>query len=228
MIISGVTVPAIHDLLLRFLMWRAMTKVYFCSFQALKMVLEKEQWMTLPPDTVQVISFAGLVGDGAALIASPDSSNARVLHSHKIENSISSSTKKGGFSDWIRTGNPFSLKITHTSTEGCSPSQLNGAIASDYGGNTNDYLHGDKATPRKSDADRMNGTSVLEDENEDLLADFIDEDSQLPSRISKPNNSRNHSSRWNGDEITAQTGSSLCLLRSEFCDYVLEKKIFID
>ncbi|KAF8403172.1 hypothetical protein HHK36_011269 [Tetracentron sinense] len=185
--------------------------------QALKMVLEKESWLKMPLDTVQVISFAGLVGDGAPLIVSSDgnSTKIRVLHSKKSADPIRASTQKNGFSHWLKSGNPFLLKLTFGSKE-CHDSSLllNGATIS---GATDEkfgeVLH-DKFSPRNSDANHMNGNnSVSEDENEDLHADFIDEDSQLPSRISKPNIPRNHSSHWNDEEITAQTGSSLCLLR---------------
>ncbi|KAJ0020790.1 hypothetical protein Pint_32027 [Pistacia integerrima] len=199
---------------------KAVCENYFVAFHrqsifALKMVLEKEIWMKLPPDTVEGVSFAGLVGDGAALIASSNSSNARVLHSDKSANSVSSSAEKSGFSHWVKSGNPFSVKLTYTSKEGPNSPQLNGANAGECDGNINDYCHGDKATPKSGGASRMNGiNSIPEDENEDLLADFIDEDSQLPSRISKSNNRRIHSSNSNDDETTAQTGSSLCLLRS--------------
>ncbi|XP_024034491.1 syndetin isoform X2 [Citrus clementina] len=188
---------------------------YFVAFHrqniyALKMVLEKETWMKLPADTVQVVSFAGLVGDGAPLIVSSDSSSARVIHSNKSANPTGATSRNSGFSHWLKSGNPFSQKLIYIS-KGLNSPQLNGAIDGEY----DDYFRGDKVTPKSSDKSHMNGTnSVPEEENEDLLADFIDEDSQLPSRISKPNLRRNHSSHWNDDEITSQTGSSLCLLRS--------------
>lgn len=188
---------------------------YFVAFHrqniyALKMVLEKETWMKLPADTVQVVSFAGLVGDGAPLIVSSDSSSARVIHSNKSANPTGATSRNSGFSHWLKSGNPFSQKLIYIS-KGLNLPQLNGAIDGEY----DDYFRGDKVTPKSSDKSHMNGTnSVPEEENEDLLADFIDEDSQLPSRISKPNLWRNHSSHWNDDEITSQTGSSLCLLRS--------------
>ncbi|CAL5212204.1 unnamed protein product [Lathyrus oleraceus] len=152
---------------------------YFIAFHrqnvhALKMVLEKETWLKLPPDTVQIISFAGLIGDGAPLISlsSSKSMKANEIHSNnKSVNMVHTGTNKSGFSHWIKNGNPFLPKLS-TSKEG------------------------------------------HEDENEDLLADFIDEDSQLPSRSSKPHLSRFHSSQGNDEESTTQTGSSLCLLRS--------------
>ncbi|KAI3670929.1 hypothetical protein L1987_87573 [Smallanthus sonchifolius] len=37
--------------------------------EALKMVMEKESWFMMPLETIQTVSFAGLVGDGAVLIS---------------------------------------------------------------------------------------------------------------------------------------------------------------
>lgn len=197
---------------------------YFVAFHrqniyALKMVLEKETWLRLPPNTVQVINFAGLVGDGAPLIALSDgsatSSRNKMLCPNKIADSIDSGVKKSGFSHWVKSGNPFSTKLILGSREGQSYSRHNGTNSGDYDGSVDGNVDGEKASPCRSDIKHVNGSnSFSEDENEDLLADFIDEDSQLPSRISKPNNSKRHSSHWNGDDTTAQTGSSLCLLRS--------------
>lgn len=187
---------------------------YFIAFHrqiiyALKMVLERENWLIMPPDTVQAISFAGLVGDGAPLLVPSDVSRARFLHFDKSMKSVDTGAKKSGFSHWLRNGNPFLLKMMHTSN------QSNGGVSSGLDGHLTENLYDDKISPRKSDASRLNGAnSVLEEENEDLLADFIDEDSQLPSRISKPTHPRNHSSSLNDEECAAQTGSSICLLRS--------------
>ncbi|KAK7404811.1 hypothetical protein VNO78_05778 [Psophocarpus tetragonolobus] len=190
---------------------------YFIAFHrqnvhALKMVLEKETWLKLPPDTVQMISFAGLIGDGAPLISlsSGKSINISAMHSVKSVNMVHTGARKNGFSHWIKSGNPFSQKLP-TSNESHGYSQPNGSVEVD-GSSTNNF-HDDK-TPRKNDFNQMNvANSVSEDENEDLLADFIDEDSQLPSRSSKPHHSRTLSSHGN-DEETTQTGSSLCLLKS--------------
>ncbi|CAB4313305.1 unnamed protein product [Prunus armeniaca] len=197
---------------------KAVCENYFVAFHrqniyALKMVLEKEIWLIMPPDTVQEITFPGLLGDGAPLIVPSDgnSTNARVLNSDKSTKLVDTGVKKSGFSNWLRNGNPFLLKLTHTSKEGL---KWNGAISSEIDGNLSERL-GDKVSPRKSDGSHSNGAnSVLEEENEDLLADFIDEDSQLPSRISKPKLLRNQSSHYNDGDIIAQTGSSICLLRS--------------
>lgn len=195
---------------------------YFIAFHrqnvhALKMVLEKETWLKLPPETVQIISFAGLIGDGAPLISLSvsKSMNINAIHSNnKSVNMVHTGARKSGFSHWIKNGNPFLQKMS-TSKEGHGIPQPNGSSYGEYdGGSVNNY-HDDRVSPRKNDSSQLNGAnSVLEDENEDLLADFIDEDSQLPSRSSKPHHSRSHSSHGNDEESTAQTGSSLCLLRS--------------
>ncbi|XWS52950.1 hypothetical protein CRYUN_Cryun11dG0115700 [Craigia yunnanensis] len=194
---------------------------YFAAFHrqnisALKMVLEKENWLRLPPETVQIISFAGLVGDGAPLIAASDgnSSNPRVLLTDKSANTVDTGAKKSGFSPWLRNGNSFLLKVSSGPKEAHNSSPIDGATSGEYKGNVNN-LHGDIVSPHNGDANHINGyNSTAEDENEDLLADFIDEDSQLPSRISKLSLSKSYSSHCSNDEFTAQTGSSLCLLRS--------------
>ncbi|RYR42965.1 hypothetical protein Ahy_A08g039398 [Arachis hypogaea] len=194
---------------------------YFITFHkqnvhALKVVLEKDSWLKLPPDTVQLVSFAGLTGDGAPLISltNTKSTNTSAIDLDKSVNFTHSRARKSGFSDWIRRGNPF-LLTSSTPKEGHGYSQPNGMIHGDIidGGSRNNF-GGDKVQPKKNDSVQMKGDdSVSEDENEDLLADFIDEDSQLPSRISKLNLKRGYASHCNDDENTAHTGSSLCLLR---------------
>ncbi|XP_004506085.1 uncharacterized protein [Cicer arietinum] len=195
---------------------------YFIAFHrqnvhALKMVMEKETWLKLPSDTVQIISFAGLIGDGAPLISLSTSKSMNVNafdSNNKSVNMVHTGSRKSGFSHWIKNGNPFLQKLS-TSKEGHGFPQPNGSSYGEFdGGSANNY-HDDKASPRKNDPSQLNGAnSVSEDENEDLLADFIDEDSQLPSRSSKSHLSRFHSSHGNDEESTTQTGSSLCLLRS--------------
>ncbi|XP_027908822.1 syndetin isoform X2 [Vigna unguiculata] len=180
---------------------KAVCENYFTAFHrqnvhALKMVMERETWLKLPLETVQMISFAGLIGDGAPLISlsSGKSINAGAFHSPKSGNMVHTGARKNGFSHWIKSGNPFLQKLPP-----------NGLVHGEF----------DDRTPRKNDSNHINGaSSVSEDENEDLLADFIDEDSQLPSRSSKPFHSRTLSSHGNDDENTTQTGSSLCLLKS--------------
>lgn len=183
------------------------------NMHALKMVLEKETWLKMPSDTMQLVSFAGLLGDGAPLITSSvgNSISNSPHQSRRSAYSVDTGSKNSVFSDWLRSGNPFLLKVTCNSKYGNNTSLLNGTSIS---GERDGYemLHGDKFSTINRDSNQ-NGSIVSEDENEDLLADFIDEDSQLPSRIAKPNYPRNHSSHCNDEEIALHTGSSLCLLR---------------
>ena len=169
------------------------------------MVLERECWQKLPQDAIEIVSFAGLLGDGAPLIASSDVSSASSrLLGDKWLSSGESATRKSGFSDWVKVGNPFLLKVS---------SPTNGDRSSLFGDGTATDFHSEKPLSKNNNVNHTNGdTTALEDENEDLLADFIDEDSQLPSRISKAGLARNRSSKQGNDE-TIQTGSSLCLLR---------------
>ncbi|XP_047179603.1 syndetin isoform X2 [Vigna umbellata] len=199
---------------------KAVCENYFTAFHrqnvhALKMVMERETWLKLPLETVQMISFAGLIGDGAPLISlsSGKSINAGAFHSHKSVNMVHTGARKNGFSQWIKSGNPFLQKLPN-SNEGHGYSQPNGLVHGESDGSSTKYFYDDR-TPRNNDSNHINGANSLsEDEDEDLLADFIDEDSQLPSRSSKPFHSRTLSSHGNDDENTTQTGSSLCLLKS--------------
>lgn len=150
----------------------------------------------MPADTIQVVSFSGLVGDGAALIVSSDSSSTRLPHDNRLLGPVVSGTNRGGFSYWLDNGNPFLSKLNGGSEEYPNSVRSNGF-----------------ATQETGDVNHVNGATLSEDENEDLLADFIDEDSQLPSRVSRPGRSRHNSSCGNDEDVTAQTGSSLCLLR---------------
>ncbi|KAL0436359.1 UNVERIFIED_CONTAM: Syndetin [Sesamum radiatum] len=190
---------------------------YFAAFHrqniyALKMVMEKENWQIMPPETIQVISFPGLVGDGAALIVSSNSSRARILHDNKSVGPVGSGSKRGGFSYWLENGNPFQLKLNGSSEEYPDSFHPNG-LATQGAGNTDKTTQHSKSSLNSGDVNRVNGTTLSEDENEDLHADFIDEDSQLPSRISRPSHARHHSSHGINEDMTAQTGSSLSLLR---------------
>ncbi|KAM3398990.1 syndetin [Capsicum galapagoense] len=180
------------------------------NIYALKMVLEKENWLILPPETIEVVSFAGLVGDGAALIVTSETSpNARLLQVSKSVHPIQTdSSKRNGFSSWLKGGNPFMPKLNGSLRVYMESFLPNGSAMQESGNSNEDSL-------RNSDVNHVNGnTNLSEDENEDLHADFIDEDSQLPSRISKPGHSRSRSSHWSNDQIKEQTGSSLSLLRS--------------
>ncbi|KAL2541061.1 Vacuolar protein sorting-associated protein [Abeliophyllum distichum] len=185
------------------------------SINALKMVMEKENWQIMPPDTIQVVSFAGLVGDGAALIASSNNSpKSQLLQSNRSVGPVENRSKRSGFLHWLERGNPFSSKLNGGTKENFDSFQLNGSTMHGESGNTDEISQNSKSTQKSSAGNHVNGSASLsEDENEDLHADFIDEDSQLPSRISKPNHLRHHSSRWNDEGMRAQTGSSLSLLK---------------
>lgn len=179
------------------------------------MVLEKESWVKMTSDMLQVINLAGLVGDGAPLIASSlGNTSMSMLDSKRTNDLVDAGKQKNGFAYWLQMENPFSSKLAF----GCKESPRshlppNGSMTSSSG-DGRVILHSDQISSKGHLDDHINGSSsVMEDENEDLLADFIDEDSQLPSRISKPTLVRTKSSGWSSEEISAQTGSSLCLLR---------------
>ena len=78
------------------------------------MVLDKETWLKLPPDTVQMVSFAGLIGDGAPLISLSGSKslNASAIHSDKSMNMVHTNARRSGFSHWVKGGNPFLQKLS--------------------------------------------------------------------------------------------------------------------
>ncbi|KAJ6835136.1 syndetin [Iris pallida] len=184
------------------------------NIYALKMVLERENWIKISAEA-QVISLAGLIGDGAPLIvpSARDSSTLSSLHGKKISDQVHSGKQKNGFSYWLKMESPFSSKLTCGSNESSDAHMLvNGSMSPSLSDAI--VLHGDRINDKGQSGSQANGNNlVLEDENEDLLADFIDEDSQLPSRISKPIHARSRSSHWSEEEVSAQTGSSICLLR---------------
>ncbi|KAL8496480.1 hypothetical protein ACS0TY_020260 [Phlomoides rotata] len=190
---------------------------YFAAFHrqniyALKMVMEKENWQFMPPDTIQVVSFPGLVGDGAALIISSDSSpSSRLLLESRSVGPVVSGSKKGGFSFWLENGNPFLPKDNGNSEEHPNYFHSNG-LATQGAGYTDKIPQHTKSPSGSGDVNHVNGT-ISEDENEDLHADFIDEDSQLPSRIAKTGHSRHNTLQGSHENMTAQTASSLSLLR---------------
>ncbi|CAH2060402.1 unnamed protein product [Thlaspi arvense] len=188
----------------------------FCGFEVVDFREKlKGTWKKLSPDTVQAINFAGLVGDGAPLIISSRSASgsSRFPHSNKSNDSVDPSGNRSGFSYWLKSGNPFSAKLTYY-REDQDYSSVNGAASIDFEGS--DSSHDDVVNPNIRDHKRINGGSpVSGDENEDLHADYIDEDSQLPRRSFTRSISRSTSSHLStNDDLTAQTGSSLCLLRS--------------
>ncbi|OIT22129.1 hypothetical protein A4A49_32183 [Nicotiana attenuata] len=67
-------------------------------------------------ETTEVVSFAGLVGDGAALIVSSETSpNAQLPR--KSVHPIQTDSKRNGFSCWLTGGNPFLPKLNGSSKE---------------------------------------------------------------------------------------------------------------
>lgn len=193
------------------------------NMEALRIVLEKETWQQISPETIKAVNLAGLVGDGAPLLAPFDIGLSREpgLNSNHHSKEEESKELHAGFGQWSKRGNPFRHKKSPTAR--VDDSGLNEVSMS-----TVSYLLG------KGSAGCVgNGTVVIgalgknnsgngnfieggeeEDENEDLLADFIDEDSQLPSRVSNPTVKRSTPSRnWKNEEIEGLTGSSVSLLR---------------
>lgn len=158
------------------------------------MVLEKESWTIMSAEASQIISLAGLTGDGAALI-SPNGSNSYLpINRYHGKSTMTDSGKpKNGFASWLNVENPFSFKLQNGSAESPRSNMLFDSSAGNRHGSGNN--------------------SSFDEENEDLLADFIDEDSQLPSRIPKPKIVKGNSSNWKDGDISSQTGSSLSLLR---------------
>lgn len=111
--------------------------------------------------------------------------------------------------------NPFSSKLTgglyessysYILVDGSTPS-------SPTDPNIADLLHFERIPENHSQTHVNGNSSAMEEEDEDLLADFIDEDSQLPSRISKPKLAKNSATNWHDEEVSSQTGSSICLLK---------------
>ncbi|KAL6641424.1 hypothetical protein ACP70R_019605 [Stipagrostis hirtigluma subsp. patula] len=164
------------------------------NIYALKMVLEKESWTIMSAEASQIISLAGLTGDGAALISPTGRSSSLPINCYRgYFTTANPGKQKDGFASWLKVENPFSSKLENGSVESPRSDMPLHASAGNSHGNGNN--------------------SSFDEENEDLLADFIDEDSQLPSRILKPKIVKGNSSHWKDGDISSQTGSSLSLLR---------------
>lgn len=178
------------------------------------MVLEKETWTKISSESLQTISLAGLVGDGAPIIA-PNPLSASMHSRSTSDQHTTSGYRKNGFSYWLEIANPFLTKMASNSKESLNAPILTNESTNSClnDGNSSDLFPDSQAMKKNSLILVNENSSTLDDENEDLLADFIDEDSQLPSRISKPMHVRNKSASWKDEEISAQTGSSICLLR---------------
>uniref|UniRef100_A0A0E0R224 Syndetin C-terminal domain-containing protein n=1 Tax=Oryza rufipogon TaxID=4529 RepID=A0A0E0R224_ORYRU len=166
------------------------------NIYALKMVLERESWTIMSAEASRIISLAGLTGDGAALISPTSRISTLPIHGSTMSDT---GKEKNGFAAWTKIENPFFYKVENGTTESPKSNMMfNSVDNSSAHGSTNNG-NGNKAP--------------LDEENEDLLADFIDEDSQLPSRLAKTKIVKGNSSHWKDGDISSQTGSSLSLLR---------------
>jgi hypothetical protein len=132
------------------------------------MIVEKELWQPLSSLALKSVNLAGLTGHGASLVR-PSVSGESPGTPHG-PSSLSSGAGKVGFADWLQKGNPFAEKVQHspaiTKVVDEDAVKVNGVDK--VGAVVNGVL---KAEDEE------------DDENEDLLADFIDEDSQLPGRL---------------------------------------------
>lgn len=207
---------------------RSVCENYFWMFhrqnmEALRIVLEKETWQQISPETIKAVNLAGLVGDGAPLLAPfhHGLSREQGLNSNHHSREEESKELHAGFSQWSKRGNPFRHKKSHTprgddsSLNEVSMSTVSYLLDKESAGCVGNGTLVIEALGKRSSG---NGKSIEggeeEDENEDLLADFIDEDSQLPSRVSNPTVKRSTPSRnWKHEEIEGLTGSSVSLLR---------------
>eukprot|EP00250_Pteridium_aquilinum_P017784 c23783_g2_i2 orf=401-3664(+) len=199
---------------------------YFGSFhrqnlEVLRMMLEKEAWQQLSPAAIKTVNLAGLLGDGApVLVASPvglpRGADSRLSNSVMEQRLARSKENQAGFAVWLERGNPFGDKKGqgfpsasndgNQASKGLRQSEDQFAGAVDCGTKSNGMVehhghHSDEAE---------------EDENEDLLADFIDEDSQLPSRVLKSfkqSSSKVGQAHIVDDENLILTGSAVGILR---------------
>ncbi|KAH9326179.1 hypothetical protein KI387_006357, partial [Taxus chinensis] len=191
--------------------------------KALRMVLEKEIWQQISPETIKTVNLAGLVGDGAPLLVSYHLGSSKELDLDSDHHSVVEERKElhTGFGQWRKRGNPFGYKKCPTVRDGdrnlheVSAQSVSNLHDKQRAGSLS---NGTIVTEVPEKLHSQNGVNIErgeEDESEDLLADFIDEDSQLPSRVSNVALARTSSSRnWIQEEIEGLTGSSLTLLRS--------------
>ncbi|CAM6044118.1 unnamed protein product [Sphagnum compactum] len=179
------------------------------NLEVLRMIVEKETWQQLSSVALNSVNLAGLTGHGASLLQTPATKNDSDTNSNGRGEKTISGISRAGFADWVKKGNPFTEK-----------GQSHGALK-----------------PVKGDGDDANGMSkaggtavenngarsptwLCKFENEDLLADFIDEDSQLPGRLyhnyqkdSSTRDKRDQSQAAGGDKGVMLTNSSVSVLR---------------
>ncbi|KAL3684404.1 hypothetical protein R1sor_002426 [Riccia sorocarpa] len=162
---------------------------YYWSFhrqnlEVLRIILEKELWQQLSPAALKTLDIhLGIVNVSAAVKASQAGSGREdgsgSSQQVQVENALlrtrENVSKRTSFDDWLEKGNPFSdRKLQKLPSKGGTDkaSRLleNGSASGIV-----------ESTSQNGESRRGYGEDE-EDENEDLLADFIDEDSQLPGR----------------------------------------------
>lgn len=131
------------------------------------MIVEKELWQPLSSLALKSVNLAGLTGHGASLVRSSMSGESSGAQG---PSSLSSGAGKVGFADWLQKGNPFAEKALHDPASTKVVHQ--GAVKVNGVDKVEVVVNG-----------VSKGEDEEDDENEDLLADFIDEDSQLPGRL---------------------------------------------
>lgn len=200
---------------------------YFGTFhrqnlEVLRMMLEKEAWQQLSPAAIKTVNLAGLLGDGAPVLVTspvglPRGTDSRVSHSETEHGVTGKEENQAGFAFWLERGNPFSDKKSQGfPMANNNIKQASKAMGQSYG-NIEDKEQfpgaGAQGTMVNGAVEQLPGQSgeVEEDENEDLLADFIDEDSQLPSRVYK--SFKNGQAHVVDEENLILTGSAVGILR---------------
>lgn len=169
------------------------TQKVFAREQIMRMMLEKESWQQLSASTLQAVNLASLTGDsGSGASRSP----SQGTNTTEITPILQRSLSQAGFSTWLSGGNPFVERHTMHST---GPAGEHGNMKGTVNGSPELGVHEDG-----------------DDEDEDLLADFIDEDSQLPRRLSADAKVADRQGKGPLDSYTL-TGSAVSILRFYHC-----------
>ncbi|KAL2652577.1 hypothetical protein R1flu_020705 [Riccia fluitans] len=161
---------------------------YYWSFhrqnlEVLRMILEKELWQQLSPAALRTLHIHLGIVNGAPVVKTSQTdredgsgSSQQVQVENALLRTRENASKRASFDDWLEKGNPFSER----KSQKLLPSKAgeDKAVSMLENGNTGGKV---ESASRNGDSTSGNGEDE-EDENEDLLADFIDEDSQLPGR----------------------------------------------
>ncbi|XP_024374840.1 uncharacterized protein [Physcomitrium patens] len=178
---------------------------YHCqNLEILRMHVEKELWQPLSSLALKSVNLAGLTGHGASLV------RPSVLGENPVSSqgpsSLRAGAQKTSFADWLRLGNPFTEKALHSPVT----TRVVDGEAVKVNGVDNGEVMANGGVKVEEEED---------DENDDLLADFIDEDSQLPGRLyhdfrksSNPMEAKNIQGS-NEDKQLVLTNSSVNILR---------------